>query len=313
MSPFITFGWRCPRVAIYRLFNSAEVLGVSEDKFIQVNGLRLHYRNFGGVGKPALLFLHGLTGNVHCFDHVAPEFVDTHHAIALDFRGHGDSEWHRDGDYAFQRQLNDTIAFLERLGVAKVSLIGSSLGGAVAMVLGAIKPDLIERVVLNDIGAEINLPEPKEAAEALNLLEQNFSSVTEALEYYRRCYPPAGILADTIATELVRNSLRVGDGGALRWKADPRVQAVAPTSSTSGPSPGMWPLFDAVKAPVLVIRGAESETLLASTVAKMVSRRAGVSAVEVPGVGHTPWLSEPEALAALREFLLRGREDKRGT
>ena len=87
---------------------------------------------------------------------VAPEFVNTHHVLALDFRGHGDSGWHSDGDYAFQRQLSDTIAFLEMLGVSKVSLIGSSLGGAVAMVLGAIKSDLTERIVLNDIGPEIN-------------------------------------------------------------------------------------------------------------------------------------------------------------
>ena len=274
-----------------------------EDKFVQVNGLRLHYRDFGSEGRPALLFMHGLTGNAHCFDHIAPEFVATHHVLALDFRGHGDSEWQSDGDYAFQRQLSDTIAFLQTLGVSKVSLIGSSLGGAVAMVLAAIKSDLVERIVLNDIGPEINLPEPKEAADALNLLEQHFSNVTEALEYYRRCYHPARILPDTIATELVRNSLRVAERGSLRWKADPRLQAVAPTSSTSGSSQGMWPLFDAVTAPVLVIRGAESETLLPGTVAKMTSRRSAIKSVEVPGVGHTPWLSEPTALAALKEFL----------
>ena len=274
-----------------------------KDEFLQANEMRLHYRDFGSEGKPALLFMHGLTGNAHCFDHVAPEFVSTHHVLALDFRGHGDSEWHRDGDYAFQRQLSDTIAFLEMSRVSKVSLIGSSLGGAVSMVLSAIKPDLVDRLVLNDIGPEINLPAPDEAAESLNLLEQRFSDATEALDYYRRCYPPARILPDTVAIEFVRNSLRVADGGCLRWKADPRVQAVAPTSNTSGSSPGMWPLFEAIKAPILVIRGAESQTLLASTVAKMVSRRSGVSAVEVPGVGHTPWLSEPTALAALQDFL----------
>lgn len=274
-----------------------------EDKFVQVNGLRLHYRDFGLEGKPVLLFMHGLTGNAHCFDHVAPQFASTHHVLTLDFRGHGDSEWQKDGDYDFRRQLSDSIAFLEALGVSKVSLIGSSLGGAVAMVLGAIKPDLVARVVLNDIGPEINLPEPDKAAEALNLLEQQFSDVADALEYYRRCYPPARTLPDDIAIELVSNSLRVSEGGFLRWQADPRVQAVAPTTSTSASSPGMWPLFDAVKAPILVIRGAESETLLASTVAKMVSRRPDVRAVEIPGVGHSPWLSEAKALGAMQEFL----------
>src|SRR5260370_14739927 len=143
-----------------------------EDKFVQVNGLRLHYRDFGGEGRPVLLFMHGLTGSAHCFDHVAPHFARTHHVLTLDFRGHGDSDWHSAGEYAFQRQVSDTIAFLEALGVSKVSLIGSSLGGGVAMVLAAIKPDLVERVVLNDIGPETNPPEPDEPADALNLLQR---------------------------------------------------------------------------------------------------------------------------------------------
>lgn len=276
---------------------------MAEDKFVQLNDIRLHYRDFGRAAMPVLLFMHGLTGNAHCFDHVAPEFAGTHHVLALDFRGHGDSEWRADGDYAFQHQLNDTIAFLAALQVSRVSLVGSSLGGAVAMVLAAMKPELVERVVLNDIGPEINLQEPTKAAEALNLLEEQFANVDEALEYYRRCYAPARLLPDPAAIDLVRNSLRSVEGGFLRWKADPRVQAIAPTRSSSSSSPGLWPLFDAIKAPILAIRGGDSETLLPSTVAKMVSRRPGVAAVEVPGVGHTPWLSEPKALDALRKFL----------
>jgi pimeloyl-ACP methyl ester carboxylesterase len=276
---------------------------MAEDKFVHVNGVRLHYRESGADGEQALLFMHGLTGNAHCFDHVAPEFAKSHHVLALDFRGHGDSEWPGDGDYAFQRHVSDVVRILEELKISKVRLVGSSLGGAVATVLAAMKPELVEKVVLNDIGPEINLPEPDKAAESLNLLEQQFSSVLAALEYYRRCYPPARVLPDEIAIGFVCNSLRADETGSFRWKADPRVQAIAPTRSASGSSASMWPLFDSIRAPVLVIRGAESETLLSSTVAKMVSRRPGVEAVEVPNVGHTPWLSEPEALAALREFL----------
>jgi len=64
-----------------------------QDKFIKVNGQRLHCRDFGDADKPVALFMHGLTGNAYCFDHVAPEFVGTHHVLRLDFRGHGDSDW----------------------------------------------------------------------------------------------------------------------------------------------------------------------------------------------------------------------------
>jgi len=274
-----------------------------EDKFFHVNGLRLHYRDFGGEGKPVLLFMHGLTGNAYCFDHVAPQFVASHHALALDFRGHGDSNWHSGGDYDFQCHVSDAFAFLQALGVRKVSLIGTSLGGLVAMVIAAMKPDLAERLVLNDIGPEINVPGTKPGENPPNHIELEFRSVSEALECYKLSYPPVQKLPDAIARELVRNSTRVGDNGRLRWKTDPRVQAIAPSSSTSVSSPGMWPLFDAVKAPILVVRGGQSDILLPSTMAKMVSRRSGIKAVEVSGVGHTPWLSEPEALTALREFL----------
>lgn len=96
-----------------------DVVRMPEDKFVPVNGLRLHYRDFGEAGKPVALFMHGLTGSSYCFDHVAPEFVNTHHVIALDFRGHGDSEWHSNGEYAFKRQMSDAVAFLEALGVLR--------------------------------------------------------------------------------------------------------------------------------------------------------------------------------------------------
>ena len=165
-----------------------------EDKFVQLEDLRLHYRDLGGEGKPVALFLHGLTGNAHCFDHVAAEFVGSHHPLALDFRGHGDSDWPSGGDYAFHRHVGDTLAFLEALEVTKVSLIGNSLGGVVAMVIAATKSGLVERLVLNDIGPEINVAAPKGGKTPPNHIEQEFRDIAEALECYRRSYPPVQTL-----------------------------------------------------------------------------------------------------------------------
>ena len=111
---------------------------------------------------------------------------------------------------------------------------------------------------------------------------------------------------NAIATELVRNSTRRLDNGRLRWKIEPQHLVTAPPSgepSTSTPTSNLWPMFDLVRAPVLVVRGAESHVLTPGIVTKMCSRHPASKAVEVPGVGHAPWLSEPVALAALREFL----------
>jgi esterase len=273
-----------------------------EDKFVEVNGLRLHYRDFGDAGKPVALFIHGLTGNAYAFDHVAPKFVGTHHVLTLDFRDHGDSDWESGGDYAFPRHVSDVCAALAALQVPRATLIGSSMGGVVAMVIAATKPDLVDRVVLNDVGPEINFGEPQEAEQGPALLEREFHSIGEALECYRRSYPPVATLPDIVATELVRNSTRLKENGLLRWKTDPRVQATAP-SNRSAPTVDLWPLFAAVKVPILVIRGAMSDALLPSTLSKMRLRYPAIKAVEVAGVGHTPWLSEPEATVALREFL----------
>ena len=275
-----------------------------EDKFLKVNGLRLHYRDFGSTDRPVALFMHGLTGNAYCFDHVAPEFVGTHRVLTLDFRGHGDSEWDSSGDYPFPRYVSDTLAVLAALQVTKATLIGSSMGGVVAIVIAATKPELAERVVLNDTGPEIHFAAAQEAPQGPGLLEREFRDFSEAFEFYKRTYSPVATLPEAIATEFVRNSTRLTDNGLLRWKTDPRVQATAPsTSNSSAPVVNLWPLFEAVRAPILVIRGAESDSLLPSTISTMRSRFPAIGVVEVPGVGHTPWLSEPNALAALREFL----------
>ncbi|HXW82814.1 MAG TPA: alpha/beta hydrolase [Candidatus Binataceae bacterium] len=277
-----------------------------DDGFVNANGLRLHYRDYGGAGNPVVLFLHGLTGNGYCFDHVAPRFTTTHHALALDLRGHGDSEWESAGNYSFRDHLNDLFAFLAALNITRLSLVGSSLGGALAMIAAAVRPELAERVVLNDQGPEFNGPGLAEAAKRPSTLANEFRSLGELLEIYRSSYPPARNLPDDLATEYLRNSTRLGDNGLLRWKTDPRVQSIAPPVSTNeNPPVDMWRFFDQIKAPVLVVRGAESDILIPGTVAKMCSRGPHVRAVEVPGVGHTPWLSEPEALAALHEFLHR--------
>jgi len=275
-----------------------------EDRRVQVNGLSLHYRNFGAGDKPAILFMHGLMGNCYAFDHVAPKFASTHRVLTMDFRGHGDSDWNSDGDYALRRHVSDVFGVLAATEIRRVTLIGSSLGGAVATVIAARKPDLVERVVLNDVGPEIDAAGLREAEKRPSLVEQDFRDIGEALAYYKRSYPPVETLPDAVATELVRNSTRVADNGRLRWKTDPRVQVATRPSDESAPAADLWPLFEAVKAPILVVRGAESDILLPATVAKMCSCHPGTKAVEVPRVGHTPWLSEPEALAALRAFLL---------
>jgi len=93
-------------------FASAQAPGY-QDKFITVNGLRLHYLDWGANGKPPFLMLHGISRVAHQFDHLAPHFKDDYHVIAIDMRGHGDSAWSPGGAYLVEDYVKDLEAFVE--------------------------------------------------------------------------------------------------------------------------------------------------------------------------------------------------------
>lgn len=276
---------------------------MATSKFIDINGLKLHYIDYGSEGRPYLVLLHGLNGNAHAFDLVAPNLTAAHHVVALDFRGHGDSQWGPPDGYTPPGYLGDIGAFLKALSIEKASFIGSSMGGAMAMIFATLAPNIVDQLVLNDIGAEIVIPAPDPQQPALTA--RRFRTIADATSFYRESFHPAALLPELVAEKLTANSVKTGEDGWLVWKTDPAVNS---GTATGGPSAGrvinMWSFYKKLTAPVLIVRGAESTALTRETVSKMLSVLPGTRAVEVPGVGHTPWLNEPVALQALRDFLV---------
>src|SRR6185295_1297689 len=125
-----------------------------ESLFLTVNGLRLHYVDWGNPEAPTLLALHGNAVNSGIFNGMARHFRDRFHIIAPDFRGHGESGWSRDGVYGNQRMLSDTEGIVEQLGLKRFSLIGSSMGSKVSLLFIEKHPDMVERFVLVDLGLD---------------------------------------------------------------------------------------------------------------------------------------------------------------
>ncbi len=123
-----------------------------EDKFQTAGGLKLHYLDFGGEGKPALVCIHGLTGNAHNFDALFPHLTARYRVLALDVRGRGDSAWGPAADYNPQVYVSDLKEFLDALGIKRVSLVGTSMGGVISMMFAGGYPETVEHLVLNDIG-----------------------------------------------------------------------------------------------------------------------------------------------------------------
>jgi esterase len=271
-------------------------------QFLTVNGLKLHYLDFGNSEKPALVCIHGLSGNAHNFDALAPQLRDAYHVIAVDVRGRGDSAWGPSGDYNTAVYVNDLAAMLEALAIDRVTLIGTSMGGMISMGYAGGFPDRVTKLVLNDVGPEIDQTGAKRITSYMTSSPTDFADLNEVVAYYRENYPPMRTLPEATLAEFVGWSVKPAASGRLTWKLDPAVRNVPRTGSAARPV-DMWVPFARIIAPILVVRGAESDILSRATADRMGRALRNLRTVEVPGVGHAPSLAEPEALAAIKDFL----------
>lgn len=273
-----------------------------EDKFQTAGGVKLHYLDFGGAGKPALVCIHGLTGNAHNFDALAPHLTPRYHVLALDVRGRGDSAWGSPLEYNPQVYVADLKEFLDALGIRRVSLVGTSMGGVISMMYAGGYPETVAHLVLNDIGPEIDPTGLVRIMAYLGQAPDRFKDLAEVAAYYRKTYPPAARLSDAELGEWVRWSVKPTEDGGLTWKMDPAVRRPPRGGSAARPI-DLWLPYNRVMAPILIVRGADSDILSRDTAARMVRVQRGVRLVEVPDVAHAPSLVEPQALEAIVDFL----------
>ena len=263
----------------------------------------LFARDYGGGGLP-LLLMHGLTRNSADFEPLAAHLAPRYRLIVPDQRGRGLSPSDpQPENYRPDIYCRDMLALLDSLKIERASLIGTSLGGLMAMMMAAMEPARVGPVVLNDIGPEL-------AQEGLARIG-SYVGVSEPFidwdEAAARCeetqsaaFPGFG-QADWIA--FAQRTCREHADGRITYAYDPAI-AEAFAADPAGSS-DLWPLFEALDdRPVLVLRGALSDLLTAQTVAEMKRRHRGpFSHVEVGRRGHAPLLDEPDALVAIEAFL----------
>ena len=275
------------------------------DKFISINGLRLHYLDFGDRAKPPLVCIHGLSGNAHNFDSLAQHLENDYHVISIDVRGRGDSQWGPAADYNHAVYTTDLAALIDQLQFAAVTLIGTSMGGAIAMLYAGGYPERIERIVLNDIGPEVDHQGIRRINDYMSTAPTEFGSIAQVADFYRDNYPLMQRMPEQALLEFVKWAVTPSERGTLKWKLDPAIRNV-PRSGSGARLLDMWVPYARITAPVLVVRGADSDILSRETASRMCAVLPQLArVVEVPGVGHAPSLLEPDALTAIRQFLGR--------
>nr|WP_309504061.1 alpha/beta hydrolase [uncultured Roseovarius sp.] len=271
-------------------------------RFLSKDGLTLHYEDAGDG--PPVLCLAGLTRNSADFQFLLP-FLPDYRVIRPDYRGRGQSD-HADDfmTYSIAQEAQDAITLLDHLGLDRVTLIGTSRGGLIAMLLAHMAPERLSGVILNDIGPEVT---PVGIERIMDYVgkEPNAPDLDTAATTLRAVNADAfpGVSSDRWRVQ-AGMMFYEKTGGGLGLRYDPRLRDALVGQAGAGPAPDLWALFDALaKLPLTAIRGANSDLLSVVTFAKMQERAPGMHTTTVPDRGHVPFLDEAEALAAIHTHL----------
>jgi len=274
-----------------------EVLGMTSRGFH-----RIRYWEWGDPANGRVLIcVHGLTRNGRDFDALATSLADKYRVLCPDVVGRGDSDWIDAGDYAYPQYCADMANLIARSGAATVDWVGTSMGGLVGMILAAQAQTPIRRMVLNDVGPMI----PKAALDSIaETVADNpeFASVEEAADYIARVNSGFGRLTREQWLGLARSTVRRRDDGKFVWKRDPAIGRSFVQQPRNDVA--LWPIWDMVRCPVLLLRGAESALLPAAVAEEMMRRGPRAALVTVAGAGHAPALLDDDQLQPIRAFLL---------
>lgn len=271
------------------------------------DGLRLHVRDYGSARdpRPALLCLGGLTRNSSDFEAFAERVSrDGRRVVCPDYRGRGRSErdpnWRNYSPATYLRDVHDLAAALQ---IHRAVVVGTSLGGLLAMGMGASAPTALAGAVINDVGPELD---ERALARLVRVLSDDRprESWDEAVAFTREFLPTLGLESDADWRKVAEKTFIEGEDGRLRFNWDPDI--VKPMRRRSYRVPDLWPLFRSLaRVPVLLLRGENSDLFPASCFERMRALKPDMTTVRIPGAGHAPTLEEPEAREALDVFLAR--------
>ncbi len=275
-----------------------------QDKFITINGLALHYVEWGSPDQPSLVLLHGFQSNAHTWDTFSRAMADTYHVIALDQRGHGDTDWAPDGNYTPEAFIQDIVGFIDALHLAPTRLVGHSMGGRHAAMVAADYPDSVTKVVIVDTPAELppallemlaQQPESSTAPEP-----ETFESFEDVV---RGGIDQYSLTPEAELRHANYHNLYRGADGKWRWRWD--LTLLERRRLNRSLQLDLYPYLQRVQCPSLLIRGQQSPLLAPDIAQKMVQHLPQGRLVEIPQSAHTVNADNAEVFNTITADFLR--------
>ena len=269
---------------------------------------RMAYLEWGDAANGnVLVCVHGLTRCARDFDTFASAMADRYRVVCPDVAGRGQSDWLADPmAYQIPQYVADMVTLIARLDVDKVDWVGTSMGGLIGLGLAAQPNTPIRKLVLNDAGPVVTKVSLERIATYVGIAPQ-FASIEAADQYIRAVSATFGPHTDAQWRFLTEVVVRRQDDGTYRMHYDPKLAEPFKHLMPQGDLE-LWPLYDAVRAPMLVLRGALSDLLTRETCEAMKTRGPKAGTVEIEGVGHAPTLMHADQIGIVRKFLLEARE-----
>ncbi len=250
-----------------------------------------------------LVCAHGLTRCGRDFEALAQALAGHYRVVSPDFPGRGASDWLRNpAEYQVPTYVGDMVTLFARLDAEAIDWVGTSMGGLVGMAIAALPDQPIRRLVLNDVGAIL----PGLALDRIGRYvgsNPRFESFEAALACIRLIHAPFGPHDEAQWRFLAEVVVRQNPDGSWRLHYDPAI-AAAFAAGGGAADVDLWEMYEAIRIPVLLVRGAESDLVPAALAREMTARGPRARLVEFAGVGHAPTLMQADQIDAVRSFLL---------
>jgi len=272
-----------------------------EDKTVDVDGLKMHYLDWGNSARMTVVLLHGLRGHAHSWDDVSEALAPDFHVLAVDQRGRGGTDWAKDGDYGIDAFADDLVGFCRALGLETFILIGHSMGARNAMAFCRSHAAMLEKLVLSEFGPQINPIGGQRISKELVDVPEEFDSLEDALDYMaqfnRYASPSVMRRRELYASKELPN-------GKIGWRYDLEIRE-ARRRGDPVPPLELWPALPKIACPTLVVRATETDVLDREIADKMIETLPDGRLAEIERAEHMVFEDNPQDfIAAVRNFLL---------